>query len=158
MAISLTGCRGDGNATNENNFDCNSATATIKGFNIKEISDLVIPSQIDGTDVREIGVRVFRNVNLTSVEIPSGVEGIGVGAFRINNLTSVEIPDSVKAIKNSAFVGNNLTSVELPAGVDLPPGRRKAFDGDLKEVYNENNNEEGIYVRDDLNSGWYKQE
>jgi len=224
VAISLTGCRGDGNATNENNFDFNSATGTIKGFDIKEISDLVIPSQIDGVDVREIGVRVFRSVNLASVEIPSGVEVIGVGAFRNNSLTSVKIPDSVKeirkgafadndlksveipdsvellgfaafsnnslssvvmpenlgkleghtfadndltsvkipdsvkAIKYSAFVDNNLTSVELPAGVDLPPVRRKAFDGNLKEVYDENNKEEGVYVRDDVDSDWYKQE
>jgi len=180
VAISLTGCRGDGNATNENNFDFNSATGTIKGFDIKEISDLVIPSQIDGVDVREIGVRVFRSVNLASVEIPSGVEVIGVGAFRNNSLTSVKIPDSVKEIRKGAFAdndlksveipdsvellgfaafsNNSLSSVELPAGVDLPPVRRKAFDGNLKEVYDENNKEEGVYVRDDVDSDWYKQE
>ncbi len=81
------------------------------------ITDVVIPSEIDGIKVTTIGRYAFSNNNLTSVVIPNSVTSIGYSAFKSNNLTSVVIPDSVTSIEIHAFSYNNLTSVVIPDSV-----------------------------------------
>ncbi len=84
--------------------------------------DVIIPRQIDGVDVVNIGkassvsralivMGPFTNKGLTSVVIPDSVTTIGDSAFRFNPLTSVTLPDSVTTIGNHAFSNNQLTSV-----------------------------------------------
>ncbi|MFB7157805.1 InlB B-repeat-containing protein [Lysinibacillus sp. NPDC056232] len=82
-------------------------------------SEIVIPSEINGKPVIEIGYRAFANKSFTSVSIPSSVTTIGEGAFAQNQLTSVEIPLSVTTIGDRAFSDNQLTSVEIPSGVTM---------------------------------------
>ena len=81
------------------------------------ITDVVIPSSINGISVTAIGEGAFEFNDLTSVVIPDGVTTIGDYAFYSNNLTSVVIPDSVTTIGNYAFYYNNLTSVVIPDSV-----------------------------------------
>lgn len=80
-------------------------------------SDLIIPEEIDGYDVRVIGYKSFVNSNLLSVSLPNSIVSIEDDAFEDNQLTSVIIPDSVTSISYGAFRGNQLTSVTIPDSV-----------------------------------------
>ena len=67
----------------------------ITGFN-NSISDVVIPSEIEGLPVT----------------------AISVGAFYLSTITSIEVPDSVTSIGEMAFLGcTSLKSVKLSTGV-----------------------------------------
>ena len=83
---------------------------------------VVIPSEINKTPVRSIGVEAFWEKKLTNVIIPDSVISIGDRAFannlwsdvnRHNQLTSVTIPTSVTSIGDSVFFNNQLTSVVI---------------------------------------------
>ncbi|MGE7947468.1 InlB B-repeat-containing protein [Lysinibacillus sp. NPDC093688] len=78
---------------------------------------IIIPSEIGGKPVIEIGHGAFSDKKLTSVEIPSSVIAIGELAFSGNKLTNVDIPSNVRTIGQSAFYNNQLTTVKIPEGV-----------------------------------------
>ena len=71
------------------------------------VTEVKIPSKINGVDVRVIGYGSFMNCSeLTSVEIPDGVISISINAFRnCPSLESIKIPKSVSFIGSSAFWG-----------------------------------------------------
>lgn len=84
------------------------------------VTEIIIPSEIDGLPVTEIGDWAFSDCSsLTSVTIPDSVTMIGLCAFGwCSSLTSVTIPDSVTIIGRSAFGGcSRLTSVTIPDSV-----------------------------------------
>ncbi|MFC0852741.1 leucine-rich repeat protein [Halalkalibacter oceani] len=92
-------------------------TATITGYNGTPPQNLVIPDEVNGLTVKEIGVSAFADNNLTEVVLGTGVESIGGLAFRGNNLTEVIIPDNVTEIGYGAFRDNDLTDVIIPVNV-----------------------------------------
>ena len=68
--------------------------------------------------VTTIGDYAFMALNISKVNIPSGVTYIGNGAFwECNKLTSVSIPDTVKSINNHAFASCDLKTLSLPEGL-----------------------------------------
>ena len=71
------------------------------------VTEVKIPSKINGVDVRVVGYGSFMNcTELTSVEIPDGVISISINAFRnCTSLESIKIPESVSFIGSSAFLG-----------------------------------------------------
>ena len=71
------------------------------------VTEVKIPSKINGVDVRVVGYGAFMNcTELTSVEIPDGVISISINAFRnCPSLESIKIPESVSFIGSSAFGG-----------------------------------------------------
>ena len=80
----------------------------------------VIPSEINGKKVTEIGDSAFKGcTELTSITIPDGVIGIGNNAFSgCTSLETVTIPASVTYVGNSAFYGcTSLKSVTVPESV-----------------------------------------
>jgi len=136
-----------------------------------------IPAEINGKPVTAIMEHVFRQKNLTSVDIPgsiisidnnefrdnqltsvnigNGVISIGNNAFEGNRLTSVNIPDSVKSIGVSSFAGNPVTSVRIGANVTLGDvesagilGSGTGFNG----AYANNGRRAGTYTRPNVNS------
>ena len=89
---------------------------TITGYLCSDtVSDVVIPSTIDGNTITTIGKAAFQKMNLTSVVIPESITTIGAYAFYDNVLTSVTIPDSVTILDMGVFEKNQLTSVILPS-------------------------------------------
>ena len=66
-----------------------------------------------------IGISAFRSNNLTSVDIPEGVEKINSEAFAFNPLSSLTLPESLTYIGFDAFKGTQLTSVIIPMNVML---------------------------------------
>lgn len=101
-------------------------TLSITGYT-GEKTDIVIPAEIYGIKVSEIGDDAFyRNVDITSVVISDGVTRIGNSAFNVApysidtpSLTSIEIPDSVTEIGRYAFGGCLITSIKIPDGVTI---------------------------------------
>ena len=89
--------------------DCNST-----------VTEAIIPSTINGVEVKSIGYRAFRSCKmLIGVTIPNSVTSIGDEAFcNCISLTSVEIPNSVTSTGNWAFENcKSLTSVIIPNSV-----------------------------------------
>ncbi len=90
---------------------------TITGYTCDEITDVIIPSTIQGHPVKTIGMASFRNMNITSVVVSEGVETIESSAFEWDDifddslLTKVTLPSSISKIKYAAFLGNNLEPV-----------------------------------------------
>jgi hypothetical protein len=101
-------------------FVFDSTTGTITDY-IGSGGDIVIPSEINGVTVQQIGQRAFNCYfcanYLTSVYIPDTVISIGKDAFYGNRLTSLVIPDSVTSIGFGAFGSNKLTNVDIPNSV-----------------------------------------
>ena len=91
----------------------------ISGYNGNE-SNLIIPDELDGYPVTEIGAYAFEyNENIVSVTIPDTVETIGWAAFDgCINLTSVKLPKNLKTLDVFAFQDcKKLTSITLPDGL-----------------------------------------
>ena len=100
-------------------YEDNENGITITGYT-GDKTELVIPGEIDGKKVTDIGTEAFKKYSsLTSVIIPEGVTNIGFFAFwGCSGLTSVTIPESVTSIKGRAFCEcSGLTSITIPAGV-----------------------------------------
>ncbi len=77
-------------------------------YGYETISDIEIPSNIDGVKVVTIGNQAFRNKNLTSVTIPETVTTIAGNSFSNNQISSLVIPSSVTSIGSYAFNDNQL--------------------------------------------------
>ena len=106
-------------------YEDNENGITITGYT-GDKTELVIPGEIDGKKVTDIGMSAFKKYSsLTSVIIPEGVTNIGFFAFwGCSGLTSVIIPEGVTNIEDCAFGGcSGLTSVTIPESVTSIKGR-----------------------------------
>lgn len=77
-------------------------TVTITDYKGKS-GKVIIPENIQGMPVVEIGERAFLQKHLTSIIIPKTVRIIGQEAFRGNNLRKIIVPDTVISIGIDAF-------------------------------------------------------
>lgn len=102
------------------------------------LKDIVIPEYINGVRIKTIASSAFRNLQLTSVVIPNGVETIGSFAFGGNRLTTVTLPNTLKTIEGASFSGNRLTSITFPASLRSLASRSfnsNLFPGDTGYIY-----------------------
>ena len=92
------------NAENGFAYTVTGDEATITGYT-GSAKSLVIPSELGGKPVTEIGIFAFALCDsLTEVTIPEGVTSIGNAAFSgCSSLTEVTIPKSVTSIGDAAF-------------------------------------------------------
>ncbi len=84
------------------------------------VGHVVIPVEIDGLPVTEIGAETFHACSLvTGVTIPSSVTAIGRSAFSsCHALVELEIPSGVNSIGDWAFYDCiHLTSINVPSGI-----------------------------------------
>ncbi|UYZ37438.1 leucine-rich repeat protein [Clostridium beijerinckii] len=106
--------------TTSGNLKFDKSTGTIvKYINDKSTTSLVIPSEIDGVQVKHIGKKAFEDSKLESITIPSGVTSIEDFAFGgCVNLTSIIIPNGVTSIGVCAFEScNSATDITIPNSV-----------------------------------------
>lgn len=93
-------------------LDFDEETGTITDYT-GPLTELVIPSEINGIPVTIIGYRAFERNDLTSVTIPNSVTTIKQDAFKGNDIMSVIIPESVTSISPRAFDWHDITSLTL---------------------------------------------
>lgn len=94
---------------------------------------VVIPESIGGKPVISIGAGAFKDLALTTVQLPTSVTTIKDQAFLYNKLTTIDIPKNVKDIGVEAFARNTITSMSLNEGLkDI--GRFAFFDNKLTAV------------------------
>ena len=92
---------------------------SITGYSGQD-ENLVIPVEIDGRLVTQIGYGAFRNyTSLVTVEIPETVTSIGEEAFaNCTSLAEVEIADGVQSIGSTAFRNcPSLAEIDIPVSV-----------------------------------------
>ena len=129
-------------ATAEECFEFDTSTQNItnylcysgNGNGLPTITDVVIPSSINGVSVRAIGsttlvssVSYLNKEKIIASPLANNLNkkpkikllkvSEPVGPFTNKNITSVVIPNSVTTIGDGAFRSNNLTSVVIPNGV-----------------------------------------
>ena len=97
--------------TPEECFTFDSETGSITGYDISCGTDVVIPDNINGTEVINIADYAFENLGIRNVIIPNTVKNIGGGAFYDNLITGINIPNSVVEIESGAFNSNPLSNV-----------------------------------------------
>ena len=147
---SIGDCKIEGKETDDSCFIINDYN-TITGYTCTD-TDVIIPSEISGKTITEIGWYAFREKQLTSVKIPEGVTTIAYGAFYGNQLTSIEIPSSVINIDENAFYLNQLESLVIPDSV-ITIGRFAFQDNQLESVKISNNIKdlsEGVFISNHL--------
>ncbi|MCL2184015.1 MAG: leucine-rich repeat domain-containing protein [Chitinispirillia bacterium] len=81
------------------------------------VTDLRIPSRIQGMPVAVIAKGAFKGKQLTSVTLGDAIVTIEAEAFAKNRLAAVNIPGSVTKIGDRAFGENQITKVAMPDGV-----------------------------------------
>ena len=77
---------------------------------MEKVSNLHLPKML-----KEVGEKSFeRDLSLTDLKLPDGIEIIGVAAFRGLPIKRLVIPDSVRIVKSAAFNScNELTNITL---------------------------------------------
>lgn len=94
--------------------------------NKSEKKRIVVPSEIGGYPVTEIGAFAFAENNrglgrkiLEDVELPDTVQVIGESAFSYcRNLTDIRLPNGIKTIPSALFDNcERLTEIVIPKGV-----------------------------------------
>lgn len=98
--------------------------------------NVVIPAEIDGHKVTEIGAISFLYSDIVSVKIPEGVKRIGAEAFMLcSELETVELPEGLEFIGDEAFeICEKLSSVNLPDSVTEIGGLAFERCGSLKSI------------------------
>ncbi|MBF4691958.1 leucine-rich repeat protein [Fusibacter ferrireducens] len=118
-------------------FAFDEATGTITKYYGKEYI-VIIPSQINGVNVKKIGENAFANNHfLLAVTFSEGISSIGIGAFsNCINLMGLTLPESLIDIAPSSFQGSwVLDAVKIPNSVDSIYSSAFANSEALKTVY-----------------------
>lgn len=98
----------------------NIGTVAIKKY-IGEEADVVIPAEIGGKKVIEIGSRAFMGGNISSIVLPNCVETIEGSAFmNCSALKKAVLNEGLKTIGSSAFENcESLSEVNLPNSLEV---------------------------------------
>ena len=99
--------------------------ATITDFNGcltidgQKVTDIIVPSNIDGYTVTAIGNQAFEGAEITTAVLPDSVDTIGYFAFSYcDRLTRINIPNGIKYIEIGCFCGcYSLADIEIPDSV-----------------------------------------
>ncbi len=96
----------------------NTSGSKITSYDTNGGLSVVIPTEIDGTTITELGQDSFKGLGINSVIIQEGITRISGNSFHTNNLTSVSIPNSVTRIWHNAFYKNQITTVTFGSGLE----------------------------------------
>lgn len=89
------------------------------------ITEVVIPSSINGNTITEIGEKAFFDKGIVSVVIPQSVRLIDKSAFENNSIVEFDFEKNgvgLKEIKDLAFKNNDLKTVSLLSDIEYGQG------------------------------------
>ena len=79
---------------------------------------VIVPGEIDGLPVTEIGVGAFISSSIKSISLPDSIKSIKNSAFSSSSISEIDIPEGVTAIDSTVFDScANLKRIGLPAGL-----------------------------------------
>ncbi len=112
-------------------------TAEVTSGDVAYTGDIVIPFEVNGYSVTEIGEHAFEYSTITSVNIPSSVIRIKKNAFcECKGLTSVVIPSKQIVISPYAFMYcENLVSLTIFGEVKSIGSKAFSYCTSLKDIY-----------------------
>ena len=84
----------------------------------KQQTEIVIPSEINGTAITSIAQTAMYQSELTSVVIQEGITDIGAGAFASSPLKNIILPDGLKNIGGNAFGSTSIETISIPDSVE----------------------------------------
>lgn len=122
--------------------------AVVSGLDDETIVDVVIPDEVDGCPVVEIGKQAFENQPIKSITLGKNVLSIGIRAFySCLNLDKVILNDKLQQIDDSAFercfcltdisFGSNLFLIGRCAFKECYNLRYVKFENNMINIYNE---------------------
>lgn len=84
-----------------------------------DIADTIVPNEIDGKRVVEIGDNAYKSCSgIKSLVIPEGIVKIGASAFsNCDSLVSVTLPTTLIEIGERAFYNTGIRSLDMPNGI-----------------------------------------
>lgn len=103
-------------------YQADETSVTITDYPTSATGPVLIPAEIEGLPVTEIGFQAFADcVGITALDIPATVTRIAAGAFfNCAGLSRVPIPAAVTSIGDSAFgYCGALTEMVVPSGVTV---------------------------------------
>lgn len=107
-----------------------------------QITTIKLPSSL-----RYIGKLSLRDINLTSIQLPEGLESIGERAFEgWTALKEISFPSSLKEIGQEAFNGCGLENVTIPDNIEEVGYRAFYSNRALKKVYFGAQHATGTYI------------
>jgi len=106
----------------------------ITGFSGYNSAFLIIPNNIGGLPVTEIGDDSFRSKGLIEVTLPETLVTIGNSAFFDNSILEILLPASVISVGNFAFASNSLNNNILLRNECMHVGESAFRDNNLLSV------------------------
>lgn len=76
---------------------------------------IIIPNELDGQVITQIGNDVFKEKELTHIQLPDKLKRIQKFSFNRNNLSNIDFPVGITEIDTCSFEYNVLVSIQLPA-------------------------------------------
>lgn len=104
-------------------FVFNKEENRIIGYKGEVPNTLVIPSKIDGVEVKHIGIKdnldqPFTRKNISKLILQEGIETIEQRVFLGNQIEEIQLPSSLKLIRGGAFKENKIKKLILPEGIE----------------------------------------
>ena len=116
---------------------------------------LIIPSAIDGKEIKILSQALKNNTNLKEVTLSLGLVDIQWGAFQnCTNLKECNIPEGVTHIGNYVFNGTDMTSIFIPSTVTNIENKTTFLSNSIKNIMVDKDNnyycdEDGLLLSKD---------
>ena len=106
--------------TAEADFDFNSSTGTITGFDDRNAKEISIPETINGVKVKAIGKEAFAYLkNVEYIDMPDSITSIAESAFSgCSSLKRIRLSSGLKMLNTYTFSGcSSLETITIPKNV-----------------------------------------
>lgn len=95
----------------------------ITGYKGQVPRKLVIPSEINGIKVKNLGAedkldQDFIEKGIEELILPDGLETIEQRVFLRNQIKNLDLPQSLRIIRGGAFKGNDIEAIDLPEEIE----------------------------------------
>lgn len=98
-------------------------------------TDIVVPCEIDGRKVVEIGRSIFRGEAIKTLTLNDNILSIGLETVENTSIQTLEIPGSIKTISSSAIRNNkNLKTIKFNEGLETIGSNAASWNQNLANI------------------------